>query len=107
VVVSTTIFTEPGNLECLVKVSSISMASSSSSMLNSDTMSSVSQPSRSHGGEPDDRKMPAAAACVSVGELREADGLFGPRELRAMSIWEGLVVMAIRKVGSRQRDVCV
>lgn len=37
--------------------------------------------------------MPDAAAWVSVGELSEADGLLGPRELRAMRIWEGLVVM--------------
>lgn len=37
--------------------------------------------------------MPAAAACVSVGELRDADGLLCPRELRAMRIWEGLVLI--------------
>lgn len=37
--------------------------------------------------------MPEAAAWVSVGELSEADGLLGPRELRAMRIWDGLVVI--------------
>jgi hypothetical protein len=37
--------------------------------------------------------MPEAAACVSVGELRDAEGLFGPRELRAMRMCEGLVDM--------------
>lgn len=84
VVLSTTIFTVPGNLLCLVKALSISMASSSSSILNSETMSSVSHSSKSHGGEPDERKIPAAAAWVSVGELRDAEGLLGPRELRAI-----------------------
>lgn len=38
--------------------------------------------------------MPAAAAWVSVGELRDADGLC-PRELRAMRIKEGFVVIAL------------
>ena len=33
--------------------------------------------------------MPAAAACVSVGELSAADGLFGPREFLAIRICEG------------------
>ena len=36
--------------------------------------------------------MPAAAAWVSVGELRDADGLLCPRELRAMRMWEGFVL---------------
>lgn len=99
VVHSTTILTVPGNLLCLVKVSSISIASSSwSSMLSSDTISSVSHSWSSQGGEPDDRKIPEAAAWVSVGELSEADGLFGPRELRAMRIWEGLVVITRTKM---------
>ena len=62
----------------------MSMASSASSILSSDTMSSASHPSRSHGGEPDERNIPAAAACVSVGELNEAEGLLGPREFLAI-----------------------
>jgi hypothetical protein len=80
------ILTVPGYRLCFVKASSISIASSSSSVLSSDTMSSVSHSSRSHGGEPDDRKIPDAAACVSVGELRAAEGLFGPLELRAIKM---------------------
>lgn len=84
VVLSTTIFTVPGNLQFLVKVSLISMASSSSSALSSDSISSVSQSSNSHGGEPEDLNIPDAAAWVSVGELREAEGLLSPRELRAI-----------------------
>lgn len=75
VVVSTMIFTVPGNLPVLVKVSSSWMASSSSSLLISDELSSDSHSSRSHGGEPDERNIPEAAACVSVGELSAADGL--------------------------------
>lgn len=39
--------------------------------------------------------MPEAAACVSVGELRAADGLFEPRELRAIKIWDGLVDIVV------------
>lgn len=68
-----------------MKVSSISMASSSSSVLKSEIGSSVSEPSTCNEGEPVERKTPEAAACVSVGELREAEGLW-PRELRAMSM---------------------
>lgn len=64
-------------------------------MLSSDTMSSVSHSSKSHGGEPEERKMPEAAACVSVGLDKEADGLFAPRELRAMRICEGLVLLVV------------
>lgn len=60
------------------------MAPSSSSALSSDSLSSVSHSSYSHGGEPEDLKIPEAAAWVSVGELREADGLLSPRELRAI-----------------------
>ena len=41
--------------------------------------------------------MPAAAAWVSVGELRDAEGLLGPRELRAMRIWEGLVLSMLEE----------
>ena len=74
-VFSTIILTFPGNLYPFVNVGSISMVSSNSSLLSSDTESSVSHPSNDSGGEPADLKMPAAAAWVSVGELREADGL--------------------------------
>lgn len=64
-------------------------------MLTSETASSVSTPSRNHGGDPaEERKIPAAAACVSVGELREAEVIFDwPRELRAMRMCDGLVVI--------------
>ena len=74
-VFSTMIFTLPGNLYPFVNVGSISIVSSNSSLLSSDTESSVSHPPSESGGEPADLKMPAAAAWVSVGELREADGL--------------------------------
>jgi hypothetical protein len=96
VVLSTTIFTVPGNLEFLVNASSTSMGSRESLMLTSDTASSVSTPSRNHGGDPaEERKIPAAAACVSVGELRDAVVMFDwPRELRAMRMCDGLVVIA-------------
>jgi hypothetical protein len=63
-------------------------------MLSSETTSSDSYSCRTHGGDPDERKIPAAAACVSVGELREAIGLLGPRELRAMRMCDGFVVIA-------------
>jgi len=33
--------------------------------------------------------------CVSVGELRDAIGLFGPREWRAMSRCDGFVVIPL------------
>ena len=63
-------------------------------MLTSETASSVSTPSKNHGGDPaDERKMPAAAACVSVGELRGA--LDWPREFRAMRMCDGLVVIVV------------
>lgn len=84
VVPSTTILTVPGNLLCLVKASSISIDSSSSEQ-SSETRSSVSHSSSIHC-EAEERNIPAAAACVSVGELRDAEGLFWPRELRAMRI---------------------
>ena len=90
------ILTVPGNDESLVKVSSSSTGSSSSSMLNCDTISAVSTSSSFHGGEPDDLKMPEAAAWVSVGELRDAEGLW-PLELRAMRMWDGFVVIAGRE----------
>jgi hypothetical protein len=100
VVLSATILTVPGNLPLRVNVSSISIPSSESHRLNSVTRSSVSHSSSNHGGEPDERNIPAAAACVSVGELREADGLIllGPREFRAIKICGGfkLVVIADR-----------
>lgn len=89
VVDSTVIFTVPGNLLVRVKVSSISMGSSMSpSVLSPEPISSDSHSSRYHGGDPADRKIPAAAAWVSVGELNEAEGLrlCGPLELRAISI---------------------
>jgi hypothetical protein len=96
VVLSTTILTVPGNLEFLVNASSMSMGSRESLMLTSETASSVSTPSRNHGGDPaEERKIPAAAACVSVGELRDAEVTFAwPRELRAMRMCDGLVVIA-------------
>jgi hypothetical protein len=63
-------------------------------MLSSDTTSSVSTPSRNQGDDPaEERNIPAAAACVSVGELNDAETFNGPRELRAMRIWDGLVVI--------------
>ena len=104
VVLSTTILTVPGSLPLRrVKVSSISMARSDSYRLSSVTSSSLSHSSRSHGGEPEERNMPAAAAWVSVGELSDAEGLLGPRELRAMRMWEGLVLsMLRRRSGGRQ-----
>ena len=92
---STTIFTVPGNLQAFVNVSSISMDSSSSSVLSSDAISSVSQSSNSQGEAPEDLKIPEAAAWVSVGELREAAGLFRPRELRAIRMWDGLVLIEV------------
>ena len=96
VVLSTTILTLPGNLECFVNASSTSMGSCGSVMLSSEIASSVSAPSRNHGGEPaEERNIPAAAACVSVGELRAAVVVDGPRELRAMSMWDGLVVIRV------------
>jgi hypothetical protein len=95
VVLSTTILTVPGNLEFLVNASSMSMGSREL-MLTSETASSVSTPSRNHGGDPaEERKIPAAAACVSIGELRDAEVIFDwPRELRAMRMCDGLVVIA-------------
>jgi hypothetical protein len=98
VVLSTTILTVPGNLEFLVNASSTSMGSREELMLTSETASSVSTPSRNHGGDPaEERKIPAAAACVSVGELRDAVVIFDwPRELRAMRMCDGLVVIADR-----------
>ena len=63
------------------------------------TISSLSHSSRSQGGEPEERNMPAAAAWVSVGELRDAEGLFSPRELRAMRMWEGLVLSMLQERG--------
>lgn len=89
VVLPTTILTVPGNLPFFVKVSSISIEFSLSSMLSSEMISSDSHSWRSHGGEPEERKIPEAAAWVSIGELRDADGLLGPRELRAMRMCEG------------------
>jgi hypothetical protein len=94
VVLSTTILTVPGNLDRLVNASSTSISSCESLTLSSDTASSVSAPSRNQGGDPAEaRNIPAAAACVSVGELRDAETFDGPRELRAMRIWDGLVVI--------------
>lgn len=87
------ILTFPGRLLRIVKVSSISIGSSSSSELQSDTISSVSHSSRSHGGEPvEDLKTPEAPACGSVGIVRAVDG-FCFRELRAMRICDGFVVI--------------
>ena len=59
-----------------VKVSSISIGSSMSPLvLRDEVTSSDSHSSRYQEGEPADLNMPDAAACVSVGELREAEGL--------------------------------
>ena len=67
-------------------------------MLSSEIASSVSAPSRKHGGDPaEERNMPAAAAWVSVGELRAAVVFDGPRELRAMRRWDGLVVIRVQR----------
>lgn len=93
VVVSTTTLTVPGSLQCFVKVSSISIDSSSSSVLSSESKSSGSQSSKSHDGEPEDLNTPEAAAWVSVGELSAAAVLFTPREFRAMRIWDGLLMV--------------
>lgn len=85
VVPSTTILTPPGKGLCRVKVLSISIpSSSSSSLFKDDRLLSISRSSKSHGGDPVERKIPDAAACVSVGELREAEGLVELREFRAM-----------------------
>ena len=75
----------------------MSMGSSKSSVLSTDTASSVSQPSEDKGGEPADLKIPAAAACVSVGELSVAEGPLRPLELRAMRMCEGLVDMVVAR----------
>jgi uncharacterized membrane protein len=99
VVLSTTILTVPGNLDCFVNASSTSMGSCGSVMLSSEIASSVSA-SRNHGGDPaEERNIPAAAACVSVGELRAAVVFDGPRELRAMRMWDGLVAIRVLLVG--------
>ena len=92
VVLSTTILMLPGSLLSFVNVSSSSIAWSDSSMLSSDMTSSASHSCRNHGGEPDERKMPAAAAWVSAG-LRDADGLLAPREFLAMRMCDGFVVI--------------
>lgn len=107
VVLSTTILTVPGNFPLRVNVSSISIPSSESYKLSSVTRSSVSHSSSNHGGEPDERNIPAAAAWVSVGELREADGLilFGPREFRAIKMCEGFVVIAVSAESATKRLV--
>ena len=93
VVLPTMTLTVPGSLQFLVKVWSIPIPSSSSSALISESSSSASQSSRSHCAEPEDLNIPLAAACVSVGELNAAAGALGPRELRAIRIWDGLVLM--------------
>jgi hypothetical protein len=105
VVLSTTILTVPGNWELLVNASSISMGSRESLMLTSETASSVSTPSINHGGDPaEERKIPAAAACVSIGELRDAEVIFDwPRELRAIRMCDGLVVIAVGEVRSQMQ----
>lgn len=92
------ILTVPKNVPLRVNVSSISMALSESFRFRSVTGSSGSYSWCVHGGEPEERKMPDAAACVSVGELREAEGLLCPRELRAIRRYDGLVVMGERLV---------
>jgi len=92
VVDSTTIFTVPGNWLCLVNVSSMSIEASSSDSLASTAMS-TSCSCNVQGGEPADRKTPAAAAWVSVAMLREAAGLWLFLEFRAMRMCDGLVAM--------------
>jgi len=75
-------------------------------MLTSETASSVSTPSKNHGGDPaDERKMPAAAAWVSVGELRGA--LDWPREFRAMRMCDGLVVIAVGLMFGGVGGICL
>jgi hypothetical protein len=105
VVPSTTILTVPGKREFSRNVSSTSMTPSPSwSVLSS---SSPSRPSTSsgassssvHGGlpAPDERKIPAAAACVSIGEDRAAE--FPAREFRAMRTCGGFMAMLIAECG--------
>ena len=78
---------------------STSMGSCESLTLTSETASSVSTPSNNHGGDPaDERKIPDAAAWVSVGELRAAEVFDWPREFRAMRMCDGLVVICVRLV---------
>jgi hypothetical protein len=85
------ILTVPGNRLCFENVSSTSIGSSSPlSLLKSDTISSVSHSSKCHG-ELEDLNIPEAAAWVSVGELRDAEGLLRPPEFRAMRMCDGLV----------------
>ena len=103
VVDSTIILTFPGNLLALVNVSWISIGSSKSPLvLRDEAISSDSHPSKYREGEPADLKMPAAAACVSVGELREAEGLcvLGPLEFRAMRMWGGFILRIHPVLGS-------
>jgi hypothetical protein len=97
VVLSTTIFTLPGSFAFFVNVGSMSIGSSKSSVLSTDTESSVSPPSEDGGGEPAERNIPAAAAWVSVGELSVADGPLRPLELRAMRMWDGFTDMGKRQ----------
>lgn len=99
------ILTFPGNFDPLVNVGSMSIEPTNSSLLSSETESSVSHPSKYSGGEPDDLNMPAAAACVSVGELRAADGLLGPLEFLAIRMCEGFTDMEME--ADRRPKVCL
>lgn len=71
VVDSTTILTVPGHRARFVNVSSISMATSSNSSVDANSSSETSAEAHSsncHGGEPEERNMPDAAAVSTSGE---------------------------------------
>jgi hypothetical protein len=97
VVLSTTIFTLPGSFAFFVNVGSMSIGSSKSSVLSTDTESWGGRPGALGGGGRAAPKIPAAAAWVSVGELSVADGPLRPLELRAMRMWDGFTDMGKRQ----------
>jgi hypothetical protein len=71
VVDSTMILTVPGHRARFVNVSSTSIATSSSSSVDANSSSETSaepHSSSSHGGEPEERNMPDAAAVSTSGE---------------------------------------
>lgn len=90
-----------------MNVSSTSItASSSSSLLSSSVaVSSASHSSKSHGSDLEDLNMPDAAACVSDGELRDADGLLVPREFLAIRIWEGFEAITVVSTRNASRYI--
>lgn len=99
VVFSTMTFTVPGYLALRVKVSSTSIeAFDSSSSTSSSETSSSSHSSNDQGGDAaDERKIPAAAACVSVGDDNAAERLFGDREERATRTAEGFDIRVVQR----------